>query len=111
MYQVAPPLGVPPGGEARIERLIARALEVFGDDDAEPVWWHHHNAALGFDLMGQTLTPVRLAAQSEEGLRRLLCLLDELAPTITLRWKPELAKRRGRGTRGAGRGRPRKPSM
>jgi hypothetical protein len=96
MYQVAPAIGVPPGGEERIERLLARATEVFGDDDSQPVWWHRNDAALGRDEIGQYLTPVRLAAQSEEGLHRLLLVLDDLAQTVSPRWKPRLGKRRCR---------------
>ena len=96
MYQVAPAIGVPPGGEKRIGRLIARAIEVFGDDDSQPVWWHRNNEAMGRDEIGQYLTPVRLAAQSEEGLQRLLWLLDDLAQTVSPRWKPKVGKRRSR---------------
>ncbi|HKY22034.1 MAG TPA: hypothetical protein VJM31_12525 [Vicinamibacterales bacterium] len=96
MYQVAPAIGVPLGGEKRIARLIARATEVFGDDDSQPVWWHRNDAALGQDEIGQYLTPVRLAAQSEEGLQRLLLLLDDLAQKMSPRWKPKFGKRRSR---------------
>jgi hypothetical protein len=94
MYQCAPAMGLPPGGEERQGRLIARAIEVFGDDDSQPVWWYQHDPALGRDEIGQYLTPAHLAAQSEEGLQLLLVTLDELAKTVTPRWKLKLAKRR-----------------
>lgn len=83
-------------GLERIDRLIARAIQVFGDDDSEPVWWQRNDPALGRDDSGQYLTPVGLAAGSDEGLRQLLEILDRLAPTVTPRWKPRRAKRRRR---------------
>jgi len=95
-HVVAPAIGVPPGGEERIERLLARATEVLGDDDSQPVWWHRNDTVLGRDEIGQSLTPVQLASQSEEGLQRLLVLLDELAQTVSPRWKPKLGRRRSR---------------
>ena len=96
MYQCAPAIGLPPGGEERQRRLIARAIEVFGDDDSQPVWWYRNDPALGRDEIGQDLTPARLAAQSEEGLQLLLATLDEFAKTVTPRWRLKLGKRRSR---------------
>ena len=83
-------------GLARVDRLITRATEVFGDDDWQAVWWYQPDPKLGLDEIGATLTPARLAAQSEEGLQRLLVMLDELALTVTPKWK---APSRGRKSR------------
>ena len=96
MYQVAPPIPLPPGGEERVARLFARATEVFGDDDSQPAWRYRTDPALGRDDRGDAWTPARLAAESEDGLERLLAVLDELSKTVTPIWKVPI---RGRKTR------------
>lgn len=87
-----------PEARAREEKAKARAIEVFGDDDWKPVWWLKIEPALGRGDDGLSLTPCQLAAESEEGLQRVLALLDELAKTVTPVWKPKIPgqKRSGR---------------
>ncbi len=76
--------------QARMAKARARHLEVFGDDDWKPSWFLRPDDALGSDRIGGSLTPEKLAAQSEEGLQRVLAMLDELAKTVVPAWKPKI---------------------
>lgn len=94
MYQVAPPIELPPGAHERQKRLHARVVEVFGDRDI--TWLHRWDPAWGLDETGAPNTPHRYAAIGEEQLKALLARLDELSKTVTPQWEE---RSRGRKTR------------
>lgn len=84
--------GVPLSEEAveRGRRAQARYLEVFGDDDWLPNWLLRNDHSFGVDEIGMPFTPMGLARRSEEGLQKVLGMLDDLAKTTKPRWKQRL---------------------
>lgn len=74
----------------RSRKAHARFIEVFGDDDWRPSWFLKRDGSLGHGKSGIPMSPSDLAASSEEGLQRVMAMLDELAKTETPKWKPKI---------------------
>jgi hypothetical protein len=64
-------------GLARVARLSAEALKVFGDDDSMGYWIYQGCIELGGQI------PERAAYSSEEGLRWAMAVLAEAAKVVS----------------------------
>lgn len=96
-YPVYPEKALSEEALSRRAKAHARFIEVFGDDDCRPSWFLKPEEKLGTGSTGP-LTPAQLAAESEEGLQRVLELLDAFSKLVQPVWKTEIPgqKRSGR---------------